>query len=110
VSGGIDDGLGPERAEATQRMVAQQAGLQIDPLEVNEADFVGTVKHAFTHFKITKHVFVVRLHRAIEVAAHQSNYQQLKWVDLDDIQKLALTRSDQKILAMIKSMLVTTKT
>ena len=48
-------------------MAAQQTGLQV---EVNEADFVGAVKHAFTHFKITKHVFVVRLSALPEAVAH----------------------------------------
>jgi A/G-specific adenine glycosylase len=108
VSGEIDDALRPllgeDRAAATQRMAAQQAGLQRDQLEVSEADFVGTVKHAFTHYKITKHVFVVQLHALPKVKTNKSSYQQLDWIEPSDIQNLALTRSDQKILAMINSM------
>ena len=105
VSGEISDEatlplLGGSLASAVQRAVAQQTGLQV---EVNETDFIGTVKHAFTHFKITKHVFGVRLATSPNVPANPASYLQLKWVKLDEIKNLALTRSDQKILAMLKT-------
>ncbi|NJM40236.1 MAG: A/G-specific adenine glycosylase [Anaerolineae bacterium] len=103
VSGEIDDEvalplLGGGLAAATQRMAVQQAGAQV---EVNEANFMGTVKHAFTHFRITKHVFVVRLSSSPDAQANPASYQQLRWVKLDDVRQLALTRSDQRILEML---------
>ena len=104
VSGEINDAatlplLGGSRADEVQRMTAQQTGLQVN---VDEEDFIGTVKHTFTHFKITKHVFVVRLKTSSKALVLASGYQQLKWVKLDEIKQLALTRSDQKILEMLK--------
>jgi A/G-specific adenine glycosylase len=106
VSGEIDDEAtlplcGGGLAAATQRMAAQQTGVQVEVVDVKEADFVGTVKHAFTHFRITKHVFVVRLNRSPHVQANAASYQQLRWVTLDDVRQLALTRSDQRILEML---------
>ena len=85
-------------ASAVQRMAVQHIGLQV---VVNTEDFIGIVKHAFTHFKITKHVFEVRLSTSPKVLANPSSYKQVHWVEMNEIKQLALTRSDQKILAML---------
>ena len=70
---------------------------------MNTEDFIGIVKHAFTHFKITKHVFEVRLSTSPKVLANPSSYKQVHWVEMNEIKQLALTRSDQKILALLKN-------
>ena len=78
-------------------VVRERTGLQINDLD-GEAEMIGTVKHAFTHFKITRQVWLVTAHRV--ASPHPNGYDQLRWVPLDHIKQLALTRSDQKILAL----------
>jgi len=76
---------------ATQ--VLQRLGLS---LNLGEVATLGTVKHGFTHFKITRHVVLAHTKQSIPLP-NPSAYQHLRWVAPSDIATLALTRSDQKI-------------
>ena len=87
-------------------VVRERTGLIVDD---EAAEMIGTVKHAFTHFKITRHVFVVARIIGMEALADsrlkppfqkERGYAQLHWVPLNKIRQLALTRSDQKIFAL----------
>ena len=69
-------------------------------LDLQAMTMLGTVKHAFTHFKITKHVVLAQVDGPLPEFA-TTIYQQLKWVRLPDLTQLALTRSDQKIGEMV---------
>lgn len=71
-------------------------------LEINTASAIkiGTVKHAFTHFKITRHVWVVLVGARGRTRLQPNGYTELRWIPLNEIRQLALTRSDQKILAL----------
>ena len=80
------------------RIVEERVGLQVS---VSDADFIGTVRHAFTHFTMTKHVAVVQAGDVEAMPLESSYYTQLRWVTAEEARLLALTRSDQKILAMV---------
>ena len=72
------------------------------PIVLGEVSTLGTVKHSFTHFKITRHVVLSYVNgRAENITAPTPFYQQLKWVAQDEINTLALTRSDQKIVSLV---------
>jgi adenine-specific DNA glycosylase len=89
-------------------MIARRAGLNID---VEDAQMLGAVKHAFTHFKITRRVYLVGTRPSTLRQAQGSGgaslrpngYQHLRWVPRDEIRRLALTRSDQKILDLYEA-------
>ena len=107
ISGDVSDAALPEvglplfgggLAGEVADIVEERVGLQV---LVSDANFIGTVRHAFTHFIMTKHVAVVRV-GDVEAAPLQSNYYtRLMWVTAEEARSLALTRSDQKILAMM---------
>ena len=100
-------------------VVRERTGLLIDE---SDAVMIGAVKHAFTHFKITRHVYLVHIptnqklkpsfprRRESRPAStldsrlrgndDPNGYDQLRWVPFDQVRALALTRSDQKILEL----------
>lgn len=83
---------------ATQmaEQVLQRLGLSLKLVEVSA---LGTVKHGFTHFKITRHVVLAHTVQAFALPVTEA-YQQLRWISPADVSTLALTRSDQKIAAL----------
>lgn len=85
----------PENDAASQiaTQVLLRLGIATQPHEVVA---LGTVKHGFTHFKITRHVVLAHIQPTIPLP-NSSAYQHLRWVSPPDIATLALTRSDQKI-------------
>jgi A/G-specific adenine glycosylase len=95
-------------AETLDEMVARRTGLTID---ANAALLLGTVKHAFTHFKIARRVWLVETRPSTLRQAQGSGgaslqpdgYDQLRWVPLDEVRQLALTRSDQKLLDLYEA-------
>ena len=96
---------GEDSASQTANQVLQRLGLAI---KLDDIAALGTVKHGFTHFKIPRHV--VLAHTAQTFALPSSSaYQQLRWVAQADIATLALTRSDQKIVALWQTRLQNTE-
>lgn len=77
-------------------LVRARTGLSIWP-QVTE---LGSVRHAFTHFKITRQIVAVR---AVRGNAKPAGYAALRWMAVGDLGSLALTRSDQKIFALLKN-------
>ena len=90
--------FGASLAGEVVRIVVKRVGLQVT---VSDADFIGTVRHTFTHFTMTKHVAVVHVGDVEAMPLQSSYYTQLRWVTAEEARLLALTRSDQKILAMV---------
>lgn len=84
--------------DGLERMVAQRAGLSID---AQRARALGEVKHAFTHFRITREVWVITVDG--RAAARSVGYDQARWASLTEVGHLALTRSDQRILALYRA-------
>ena len=108
------EGSRADMAAQAQAMLAEKCGLGVD---IGEENLIGAVKHAFTHFKITRHVFFVhpkprRLAQkklaggtlAGQPARLESEfYQLLRFVSREELAALALTRSDLRIVEMVES-------
>ena len=73
--------------------VRMQTGVAVD---VSRAELVGSVKHAFTHFKLSRRVMLVRH------APDHPCTRPARWVNEPEISSLALTRSDQKIRELVR--------
>ncbi|HEX6387560.1 MAG TPA: A/G-specific adenine glycosylase [Anaerolineae bacterium] len=85
---------GETLSEALRREIAEELGIEI---EVGR--YLTSVKHAYTHFRITLHAFHAR-HRHgrpqnIGVADHA-------WVNLDELDGYAFAVTDRKIIATLK--------
>jgi A/G-specific adenine glycosylase len=85
-------------AEKLGEMIERRTGVIV---EAEAAHELGTVKHVFTHFKITRHVYLIETRCVASLRA--SGYVQLRWVPFDEVRQLALTRSDQKILDLYEA-------
>lgn len=81
-------------SETLDEVVARRTGLRID---AEAAQLLGEVKHGFTHFTMTRHVWLVE--NVDGPAPLDANgYDDLRWVTADECRRLALTRSDGRIL------------
>jgi adenine-specific DNA glycosylase len=74
--------------------VARRTGLRID---AEAAQLLGEVKHGFTHFTMTRQVWLIENVDGM-TSLHASGYDDLRWVTADECRRLALTRSDGRIL------------
>ncbi len=86
------------RAETLDEMVARRIGLSID---AEAAQLLGEVKHGFTHFTMTRQVWLVE---GIDPRAPllATGYDDARWVTVEECLQLALTRSDGRILEMYR--------
>lgn len=83
--------------ESLAAMVARRTGLHIDP---GKAQSLGEVKHGFTHFAMTRRVWLIEgVDAGAPLTAH--GYVALRWVALNECRRLALTRSDGRILDLL---------
>ena len=96
---GPADAFDPDAAApALEAVLATRAGLRA---RVADADFVGVVRHTFTHFRLERHVARIVLRAAPSAIAGDGSYTRLIWADRAEIARLALTGSDHKVLALI---------
>jgi adenine-specific DNA glycosylase len=86
------------RKDPVSKMIHTRTGLNIT---LCDAELLGTVKHAFTHFRMTRHIWLIETRCGGSL--QPNGYDQLRWVRLDDVKQLALTRSDQKILHLYET-------
>ncbi len=82
--------------QTLHREIQEELGMEI---EVGEP--LISVKHAFTHFRITLHAMHA-IHRAGEPQHHE--VADHAWVTLADLEKYAFAVTDQKIIAALKQM------
>jgi A/G-specific adenine glycosylase len=82
-------------ATAAAGMVYERCGLS-----VAGGTACGRVKHAFTHFKITRHLFAFHCAGADQSLATEG-YATCGWFTLAEVDALALTRSDRRIVALL---------
>jgi len=80
-----------------KQMIAARAGLLIERAEIR---WLGEVKHAFTHFRITRRAWVVMLSTSQPAATGPGAYACLRWLRPEEVPGLALARSDQKLWQM----------
>lgn len=88
--------------EMLRRTVADKTGLAISTPDAELPELLGAVKHGFTHFKITRQVWLVRVEATSASSLRPAGYDQLKWASLDEVRQLALTRSDARILELYR--------
>ncbi len=77
-----------------RREICEELGI-----DITVGDQIGTIRHGYTHFRITLYAFACRYvsgePRAIEVA-------DWAWVTLDDLERYAFPVTDQKIIALLR--------
>ena len=76
---------------ACQRHFQQKLGL-----EVSVSKHLTSVKHTFTHFQVTLHVFSCAINQGEIVTSNP------RWVTVDETSSLALTRTARKILEFLE--------
>ncbi len=82
------------RSRWLAQLVRKRTGVSI---RVAPGDFIGVVRHTFTHFRLTRWVARVWLAGAGATPQHGAGYVAARWVTPEAMSELALTRSDQKI-------------
>jgi len=68
-------------------------------IEVEVGEQIGTVRHAYTHFRITLYAFACRITAGEPVALGCAGWA---WVTLDELDRYAFPVTDQKIIAMLR--------
>jgi A/G-specific adenine glycosylase len=84
-NGIVKDGETPE--EAAARAVFERTGM-----EARVDKQIATVKHAYTHFRITLAAFEARVERATVDADEDA-----RWVTVDELERFALPVTDRKV-------------
>jgi len=85
---------GESLPEALRREIQEEIGI-----EVNVGEQLATIKHAYTHFRITLHAFHVYHHNGRPQNLGVMNHA---WVSLADLHKYAFAVTDRKIIAALK--------
>jgi A/G-specific adenine glycosylase len=85
---------GESLQETTRREIAEELGIRIDV----GAGFC-TVKHAYSHFKVTLHVFECR-HRSGR--ARPLECDAVKWVTAEELADYPFPASDRRIIALLR--------
>jgi A/G-specific adenine glycosylase len=85
--------------ECLQREIREELGLEI---AVDEP--IVTIKHGYTHFKITLHAFACRLVTGQPQALGVADW---RWVTLDELDAFPFPRTDQKIIAALRAGVIT---
>lgn len=79
--------------ESLVEMVARRVGLD---LSAAHHEMLGKTRHAFTHFRLVRTVWLVRLESPV-MPQRALGYAQTAWVQLEELPRLALTRSDRRV-------------
>jgi A/G-specific adenine glycosylase len=82
-------------AAAAAAMVTERTGLRVTP-----GAPLGRVKHAFTHFRITKHVFACAYTGPASPPLTPAGYATAGWFTRGELDGLALARSDRRCLEL----------
>jgi len=85
---------GETSADAARRELREEVGVEVGPLRP-----LITVRHAYTHFRITMHVFEGR-HRAGR--ARPLVCQAVRWVHPDELAQYAFPKANQAIIANLR--------
>jgi A/G-specific adenine glycosylase len=86
---------GETLAECLRREIREELGLEIAVDEL-----LATVRHSYTHFKITLHAFTCRLISGQPQALGVADW---RWVKLDELDGFAFPRTDQKIIVALRA-------
>jgi A/G-specific adenine glycosylase len=86
---------GETLAECLRREIREELGL-----EIAVGELLATVRHSYTHFKITLHAFTCRLISGQPQALGVADW---RWVKLDELDGFAFPRTDQKIIVALRA-------
>ncbi len=86
---------GESLPDCLRREIEEELGIEIEV-----GGKITTVKHAYTHFRITLHAFDCR---HVSGRLHAIGVADWRWVRLDEIDGFAFPVTDQKIIAVLKS-------
>ena len=81
--------------EALARTVREELGLHVRVVKT-----IAPVKHAYTHFRVTFHVYRCAIVRGRVTSLEGVHW---KWVSPEELLKLALSKAERKILAALHS-------
>ena len=85
---------GETAADAVRREVREEVGIEVAP----EANPLITVKHAYSHFRITMQAFVCR---HVSGRARPIRCDAVRWVPIEQLDQYAFPRANQKVLAAL---------
>lgn len=85
---------GESLRDCLRRELREELGIEV---EVGEQ--IGTVRHAYTHFRITLYAFACRIIAGEPAALGCAGWA---WVTLDELDRYAFPVTDQKIIAMLR--------
>jgi mutator protein MutT len=85
---------GESLPECLRRELQEELGI-----EITVGDQIGTVRHAYTHLRITLYAFECRLLSGEPQALGCAAWA---WVPLDELDRYAFPVTDQKIIAMLR--------
>lgn len=92
--GKVESGESP--ADACIRELQEELGLDV------EVDFpLKPVKHAYSHFKITLHAFLIFTDDAVQ--PHHYADLPVRWISLDDLDSVAFPRANRKVIEQLHS-------
>ena len=85
---------GESLRDCLRRELREELGIEV---EVGEQ--IGTVRHAYTHFRITLYAFACRIFAGEPAALGCADWA---WITLDELDRYAFPVTDQKIIAMLR--------
>jgi len=86
---------GESLADCLRREIREELGLEIEV-----GDYLTTIQHGYTHFRISLHVFECRHQDGEPRALDCADW---RWVGLADLEEYAFPVTDQKIIHMLKT-------
>ena len=84
---------GESHNDALAREVKEELGIAIEP-----GDLVASVNHAYSHFRVTLHVYACR---HVSGKPRANAHTELKWVRRKDFSKLAFPKANHKFLNLL---------
>lgn len=84
---------GESHEEALHREIHEELALRLNTLE-----YLTTVNHAYSHFKITLHVYLCTAHKG---APNSHAHTELKWVQKKSFGKLAFPKANHKFMDIL---------
>jgi A/G-specific adenine glycosylase len=90
---GGEKGAGESLEEALERTVAEEVGIEVDP-----GKSIASVKHAYTHFRVTMHVFPCHGKRGRPKALR---CDQWKWIRPRELHAYPFSKVDRKVMEAV---------
>ncbi len=81
--------------ECLQREIDEELGVKVEV-----GDLITTVKHSYTHFKITLHAFTCKITKGVPQPIGVADWC---WIMLDDIDDYPFPRTDLKIIKALRN-------